>query len=509
MITSADSLADNYQQQADVVIVGSGAGGATAAYYLARSGIQVVVLEEGQRHHAPNFQKDPWLAAERMYRDKAAFFTIGTPPIPLPLGRALGGTTTINSGTCFRLPKEVFSRWKREYGLTGFSYEELIPIFEEIEHYLHVYDTPLEQMGANNRLFYLGAKKLGMTPKPIRRNASGCRGAGLCVFGCPNQAKQSVDLNFVVDASKLGAHFITSARVDHILVKNNVAGGVSGKWLNKEGKEQGRFTIQAPVTILSAGAIYTPYLLLQNKLANGSGEVGKNLRLHPAAKVVALFEEDIKSWQGVPQALYVDDYASEGIMFEGFFLPPSFLSIALPFTGIELKEYMSQYNKMAGFGVMVTDTSQGRVYRGWGGRPLLIYHLNATDTARFVKGIEIATRVYLEAGARQVLLPIHGMPPIEHADQLAGLQRATIRPADLELSAFHPLGTCRMGDDPKRSVVNAWLETHQVKNLYIADASVFPGGLGVNPQITIMAFAARTARHIANWLHAGTHRKSQ
>jgi choline dehydrogenase-like flavoprotein len=496
MIIDAAILDDGYEAHADAVIVGSGAGGAPMAYHLAAAGMKVILLEEGRKNETADFNKDVWKAAEEMYRNKAAFFTIGTPPIPLPLGRTLGGTTTINSGTCFRLPEKVFNKWKKEYGLSGFEYEELLPLFYDLEQYLHVCATPFELMGANNKLFFEGAKKIGLSPKQLKRNQRNCQGGGICVFGCPHGAKQSMERNFIPDASKQGALIITSARVEKILTKQNNACGVAGHLLNGERKPEGKFIIHAPIVVLSCGAVFTPYLLLKNKLANSSGQVGKNLRVHPAAKVIAFFDEEIRSWQGVPQALYVDDYSSEGIMFEGFFLPPSFLSIALPASGHLLKEYMSQYNKMAGFGIMVTDSSSGRVRVGFGKQPLLTYNLNDEDKRKFLKGIEIACRVYFEAGAKKLLLPIHGVPPIENTEQLGILATKKIKSSDLELSAFHPLGTCRVGDDSKTSVVNSSLETHDIKGLFVADASVFPSGLGVNPQISIMSFSIRAAINI-------------
>jgi choline dehydrogenase-like flavoprotein len=496
MIIDSNTLDNDFFAEADAVIIGSGAGGAPMAYHLASSGLKVILIEEGRKNHAPDFNKDVWKAAEEMYRDKAAFITIGTPIIALPLGRTLGGTTTINSGTCFRLPQTVFEKWKNQYGLTGFEYSDLLPIFEDIETYLNVVDTPFELMGANNRIFAEGAKKLGLSPKPLKRNQRDCHGSGICVFGCPRGAKQSMERNFIPDAIKAGATVITSAKAEKILEKNGKAEGISGSFLDADRKARGKFTIKAPIVILSAGAIFTPYLLLKNKMANRSGQVGKNLKVHPAAKVIAFFDDEIKSWEGVPQALYVDDYSHEGIMLEGFFLPPAFLSFALPASGHQLKEYMSEYNKMAGFGIMVTDSSSGRIIKGVNDSPFVLYNLNREDTDKFIKGIEISCKVYLKEGARKILLPIHGIKPIENENDLKALRSKKIVPGDLELSAFHPLGTCRMGDDPKKSVVNPFLETHDVKGLFIADASVFASGLGVNPQISIMGFSIWAAMNI-------------
>ena len=183
-------------------------------------------------------------------------------------------------------------------------------------------------------------------------------------------------------------------------------------------------------------------------------------------------------------------------MFEGFFLPPAFLSFALPASGMDLKKLMANYSKMAGFGIMVTDSSHGKVIAGIDKLPMIFYSLNKTDTAKFKQGIEIAARVYFEAGAKKVLLPLIGFGEVNHPDELKILRETEIKASQLELSAFHPMGTCRMGDNPKTSVVNPFLETHDIKNLFIADASVFPSSLGVNPQVSIMAFSLWAAENI-------------
>lgn len=499
MITTGSTFGKQYTDTADVVVVGSGAGGAPMAYQLASAGLKVILLEAGEAVQTEDLNKDVWKSTEKLWLDKAASFTVGTPPIVLPLGRNLGGTTTINSGTCFHLPEKTFSNWKRSAGLTGFEYADLVPYFNLLDQYLNVTEVPYELMGANNQLFAEGATKLGLSPKPLRRNQRNCQGSGICVFGCPRGAKQSMDKSFLPDASKAGAQIITGATVSHISTENGKATGVSGFFGKNKDNSTGIFAIKAAKVVISCGAIYTPSLLLKNKIANSSGLVGKNLRIHPVSKVLAFFDKPIYAWRGVPQALYVDDYAHEGIMFEGFFLPPAFLSVAIPATGLKLKEYMAKYNQMAGFGIMVSDSSHGRVRLGWGGgTPLMTYNLNTEDTQKFIKGIEIAAKVYLAAGANQVLLPIHGIPPIIQEQDLAILKTARISAADLEISAFHPLGTCQLGDNPRKSVVNNLLQTHDIQNLYIVDASVFPTGLGVNPQITIMAFSLRAADHIVS-----------
>lgn len=495
-IIDTRELGSTLRLQADVVIVGTGAGGAPMASRLAQAGWRVVVIEEGRHYQATDFNGDPVQATRELYRDLSLTATLGTPPVPLPLGVAVGGTTLINSGTCFRTPEPLFDEWKRSVGLGDLRYQDLLPHFDAIEQTLHVADTPFELMGRNNQLFAKGAQRLGYSGRPLRGNRKDCQGAGVCVWGCPNGAKQSTNLNYVPQALAAGAQVYTSARMSRVLLSKDSqqAVGIEGDLLDDRREPRGRFQVDAPIVVLACGAIGTPHLLLRQGLANRSGEVGKNLRLHPCAKVVALFDEPVESWNGVPQSYLVDEFANEGILMEGFWVPPGFLSIALPAFGERLKNLMSDYRHMAGFGVMVSDTSAGRVRAGPGGRPLMTYSLNRDDTATFAKGIARACEIYFAAGAREVLPPVHGVPSLKSLDDLATLERRRIHASDLELVAFHPMGTCRMGDDPRKSVVNAQLESHDVRGLYIADASIFPSSLGVNPQISIMAFSSLAAQ---------------
>lgn len=490
------TLGPTLHVQADVVIVGSGAGGAPMARELARAGWRVVVVEEGRHYTPQDFQGDPVTATRELYRDLSLTATLGTPPIPLPLGMAVGGTTLINSGTCFRTPETLFDDWKRSVGLGDLRYADLLPHFDEVERTLHVADTPFELMGRNNQLFALGAQRLGYSGRPLRGNRRDCQGAGVCVWGCPNGAKQSTNLNYVPQALAAGAQVFTSARMSRVRLSRDGhhASGIDGVLLDDARAPRGSLRVDAPVVVLACGAIGTPDLLLRQGLANRSGEVGKNLRLHPCAKVVGLFDEPVESWHGVPQSYLVDEFAVDGILMEGFWVPPGFLSIALPAFGERLKSLMHRYRHMAGFGVMVSDTSAGRVRPGPAGRPLITYSLNRADTAAFAKGVARACEIYFAAGAREVLPPIHGLPSVTTVEQARAIEQRRLRASDLELVAFHPMGTCRMGDDPRRSVVNAQLESHDVRGLYVADAGIFPTSLGVNPQISIMAFSSLAAQ---------------
>jgi hypothetical protein len=241
--------------------------------------------------------------------------------------------------------------------------------------------------------------------------------------------------------------------------------------------------------IVACGALQTPGILSRSGVR--APALGGNLAIHPATAARALFDEPIDMWRGVPQSYYVDEFAPEGIMLEGIAGPPDQLAMSIQSSGARLREAMADYPRTSQFGVMVADSSRGRV-RTIAGRPVVRYDLNARDTARFKRGLEHLAEIYWAAGAREVAVPIRGVPVLRDGDS-GPLERARVRPRDLYALAFHPLGSARAGADPAASVVDGEGAVHGAAGLHVVDASVIPGSPGVNPQITIMALASRTA----------------
>ncbi len=225
--------------------------------------------------------------------------------------------------------------------------------------------------------------------------------------------------------------------------------------------------------------------------------MGSNLTVHPGARVGAFFDEDIEMWKGVPQNYLVDEFKGHGIVFEGVTVPPAVGAMGLPFFGRKHKELMENYGRVSTFGIMVSDKPSGRVLCV-GGRPVYIYNLGKEEALRMRDGAVRLAEIYFAAGAKRVFPGIAGMDEMSSPDDLKKLSEMNVKPSMVESMAFHPLGTCRMGEDPRASVVNSRCETHDVKNLYIVDGSVIPSSLGVNPQLTIMAIATHVANYIAN-----------
>jgi choline dehydrogenase-like flavoprotein len=488
----------DHVEECDAVVVGSGAGGAVVAKELAEAGLGVIVLEEGGYFTRADFAGPPWERFLRLYRAGGTTVALGVPSIPLPLGKAVGGTTLVNSGTCFRTPDRVLERWGSEWGIEGIDPATMRPFFERVERILHVRPVPEELLGPNARVFRRGVEALGLHGAPIARNIDGCRGCGVCAFGCPSDAKQATHLSYLPRAQRHGASIYARCRAERILIEGGRARGVVAALLDPETEEpRAALSVRAKVVVLAAGAVHTPLLLLANALGNRSGQVGRNLRIHPAAGVAAWFDEEVYSWRGTLQPYYVDDWhASHDIMIEVTSSVPGVGAGTMPGTGLAGKEILARYPHLASAGLFVSDTSSGRVRRLPSGEPLVTYRLNRRDARKLVRGIVHVAEIFLAAGARRVYTGLPGLAFVERPEELEELREEAVRPGALRLTAFHPVGTARMGADPARCVVDPWGEVHGVAGLFVADASVLPGCPTVNPQVTIMAFATRTADHL-------------
>ena len=490
-------ISDGHTQSVDVVVVGSGAGGAVAAATLAEAGLDVIVLEEGP-HVDPkkDFAGPVFRRLEKLSRENATSLIWGRPPIPLPLGRVVGGTTVINSGTCFRAPDRVLDRWATEYGVTGARPDELAPHYKPIEEFLNVRPVPWELLGANGMAAHKGAVALGYSGGPLLRNIADCHGCGQCVFGCPTDAKQAMHVSYLPRAQRAGARVYSGCRVDRVLMDNDRATGVSATILGADNKPQGEIRIDARHVVVSAGAVHTPGLLTSSGVPDPAGQTGRNLRIHPATGVAGLFDEGWTSWKGTLQSYYIDEFFdSHELMFEATTAVPGVAAGSVSGIGAEAMAELSDMSRMATLGFYVSDTSAGRVRRMRNGRTLVTYRLNSLDTKRMGIGLAKAAEVLLAAGAKRVHVGLPGVKQVSSREDLAQLERR-IRPDHLRLTAFHPMGTARMGADPTRSVVGSYGDHHHVDRLWVADASVFPSCVAVNPQMTIMAFAKRTAERI-------------
>jgi choline dehydrogenase-like flavoprotein len=499
MIRENRDIKGHVNIEADVCVIGTGAGGAVVAKELAEKGIKVVVLEEGSLFTSKNFNQDPGDMMGMMYRESGTTMTLGLPPVSITLGKAVGGTTIVNSATCFRTPREVVEKWAMDYDCAGLDYDALTGYFDKVEKEINVTELTEDILGNVYQIVKRGAKALGYEVKPLKHNVKDCKGAGSCQWGCVEDAKQSMDISYIPKAVAAGADIYANCRATKVNFENGRVTGVEGLIVDPStNRRRYRMKVKAGIVCLAMGSLMTPAFMLKNRLANTSGQVGKDLTIHPCGRIVAEMEEEVNGHYGVSQGGYIDVFRDEGIMLEGIFVPPAVMVMALPGVGEEHKYLAKHYKNLAAFGVLICDSTRGYVKPGNFGYPFhAVYSMNQEDTEKLHKGLVITAELFLAAGAKRVFTGCFTMPVVNNKEELHRFKNLKVKPWHFEVMAFHPLGTCRMGNDPRKSVIDINLETHDIKGLFIPDGSPFPTSLGVNPQVTIMAFATRCADYIS------------
>ncbi len=477
---------------ADAVIVGSGAGGAMVARALARAGVDVVVLEEGRRWTVEEFRSThPIERYAGLYRGAGATVALGRPSVVLPVGRAVGGTTVVNSGTCFRPPVAVQRRWRDEFGLGIADPDRLGPRLDDVERMLQVAPVPLDIMGRNGRLLLDGAASLGWQASPIPRNAPDCEGCCQCAIGCPRNAKFGVHLNALPQACAAGARIISHARVERVLHGHGRARGVRAR--RPDGTA---LDVLAETVIVAAGATETPGLLRRSGIGSHP-RLGQNLALHPATMLAGRFDDDVVAWHGVLQSAAVHEFhESDGVLIEATSTPPGMGSMVFPGYGAELLGWLDRAPQVATFGAMVADRGVGSV-SSVRGQTLVRYTIDRADVAKLMVALEAMGRLLFAAGAVEVLT---GLPAAPTVTSLPALQEAlrSSNPRSLHLAAFHPTGTAAAGADQQRCPVDEHGRLRGVDGVWVADASILPGSPEVNPQLSIMAMALGVADEIAS-----------
>jgi choline dehydrogenase-like flavoprotein len=477
--------------ECDVVVVGTGAGGGVVGRELAERGLAVVYLEEGEHHRRDAFDGRSVSAHRRFYRGA---FTVGNAPMPIFMGRLVGGSTAINGGTCFRTPPSVLERWAEELGTDELGPAGMRPYFEKVERYLEVAPSPREIIGPIADFVARGCDALGWSHTALMRNAPGCDGKGFCDFGCRTDARRGTNLSYVPAALGRGALLLTGACVERVLVEN----GTRAVGVEASAGPGKTVRVRAKAVVLAGGSIPTPLLMLKQGLAETGGQVGRNLSLHPSTGYAAVAEELIRGPSHIPQGYGCDEFQSEGFMMLAAQPDYNVGGLIFPLSGQRLMEALDQLEHMASFGLLIRDqTPNGRVWRDVGGLPAVTYNFGPEDVRRVHDCTVRMAEMSFAAGARRVYPFVLGHPPIDTRADLDAFRRERLKPADFIWTSYHPLGTARMSRDPSTGVVDRDHAVHGYEGLYVVDGSSVRGPLGVNPQLTIMALATRAAEKIA------------
>lgn len=499
MIVRAPDYRAGQTFECEVAVIGTGAGGAAVGATLAEAGVDVVMIEEGSWH--PTSSMNPYLAQSlpRLWREAGTTMIYGKSTFLYAEGRCVGGSTVINGGMTYRPPESVLATWQRdispELGADG-----LAPYFERAEADMSAKPQAAYSIGGDNRIMSEGAERLGWRHSKNHRNQDRCVGANNCILGCPTGAKQSTLLSYMPRAMRAGARALTELRATRLWIERGACVGVEGRIIDPATMRPGatvRVRARSGV-VVAGGAVQTPHLLLRHRVGRRSGQLGRNFVTHPNAKILAVYPRDVRGWQGVSQWGQVREFHDDGIVFAENMAPPGAVAAAIPAHGRAAFRAMQRYNQMVLTGVLVEDSGAGRIFRGPLDMALPTYSIRQEDLQRFLRGLRYLATLHFEMGAELLYLPIQGMHEVRSVDALRGLDPTRVRIGDIELFTPHLMGTARMGPRPDQDVVDLSGQAHDLPGLYVADASLFPTPIGVNPQITISALALRVADRLAD-----------
>ncbi len=487
--------------KADAVIVGAGPSGLVAGTILAESGWDVIIVEAGRFWHHESFQRRQSWAAKYLMQEQATRIMTGNAFIPVASGRGVGGGTLVNSAICFRAPKWVLDEWVEEWGLDYFEESQREALFAEVEEVIGVEPTSPDVAGENSMIARKGFDALGVDHGFMPRNAPGCVGCGTCQTGCPVGGKATADLTWLPRFLRAGGVLYADTRAEEIRVHNGRAIGIDAVMYDPEDNgEQAVFSIDADRTLVAAGAIDTALILQRQQLADSSGHLGNNLRVHPTCGVVARFDNrDIRLWSGATQGYYAHHPHNRDILLETFSASPDVFMTQMGTVGeIDPGEFLRTFRHLAACGLLLRDSSSGSVRPGDDGTARIRYRVGRRDVQKLRAGLYTVIDMFYEAGSRAIMPMVDGTRYFS-THRLARQHVAARNAAsNFSLYSSHPMGTCRIGDDPDRCVVRPEDgQTYDVEGLHVVDSSLFPTAMGANPQVTIMAQALALGRRIA------------
>ncbi len=505
LILPAATLDPETTLPADVVVIGSGAGGAPLAATLAERGFAVAIVEEGPYLPRSAFSGSAQRRMLTLWRRSGMQISRGNLPLSIPTGRLVGGSTAINSGTCLPPPDAILQHWRNDLGFPDdFAPGRLAPYVEAVLRELQVTPADERYLGPVAEVVGRGADALGLGHGPLPRNAPGCDGQGTCPVGCPTDARRSTNVSYIPRALAAGAHLFTGFKMTRILRRGRRVIGIEARGRGAQGAPR-LLRLQARAVVLSCGTLATPLLLRANGLRLPA--LGRNLSVHPAlgmfARLPAAASGRLPPWRSIPQGYGVSPFADPRLRAEGFYAPPDLSAPAYPFVGADLTRWMDNQRQIVQFGFMLHDRNVGRVSADAAGQPRIHYDLPADLVPLFARGAALLAELLLRGGAEEVMTGIAPLPVVRSVAAARDLATHGLRPGDFQAMAFHPLGTARLGSDPAHAATDFEHRVFGSDNLYVVDGSSVPTALGVNPQITIMALATRAAELLAERLATG------
>jgi choline dehydrogenase-like flavoprotein len=500
-VVDGELLARDVDEEFDYVVVGSGAAGAVAAHTLAKGGFAVAIVEEGPWVKTREFNETVYDAFKRMFRDAGTQVLEGHAFMPLIQGRCVGGSTVMNSAIAWRTPEDVLDEWRGRFGLGDtISAAALEPHFDALERDLNVHAVEDDALGENSRKFLEQGEKAGLRPSRMRRYERGCKGSGRCVTGCPNAAKQGMNVSYVPWALALGARVFASCRVDAVEIRGGRAVGVRATTTSSEPGLATRRAVRLRArrgVFVAASTVQTPNVLRRSGIR--SRDLGKHFQVHPGVGMGGVFDQPVSMHVGATQgAESIQLRRTDRLKFESIAMQPELAAVRIPGVGSELMRRFDDFANLAVWAVLVRSEAEGTVSPGWGGHDRVKFSMTASDMEHIRKGTSTIARMMFEAGAREVWPGVFGLPHVLRSmDEVRLLEQGPVDARAYSFIATHLFGAARMGSDPRASVVGLDFQTHEARGLYVVDSSVFPTNLGVNPQHSIMAVSRLAATRAA------------
>ena len=506
----ASTLLKNHALEADVVIVGTGAGGGVTADILSDAGLRVVLVEEGPLRSSSDFRMREADAYPELYQESAARKTADK-AINILQGRSVGGSTTVNWTSSFRTPPSTLEFWQRQFGLRQLGVQAMDPWFAAMEHKLSIrnWDTP---PNANNGVLAVGAQKLGVDFGHIRRNVKGCWDLGYCGMGCPTNAKQSMLVTTIPAALRRGATLYSRLRAERLRFDGDRATVLDCAALGQDGIHPSghRIQLRARHFVIAGGAIGSPALLLRSGVPDPYRLVGKRTFLHPVVISSALMPDKIRGYAGAPQSIYSDHYLHQapvdgplGFKLEAPPLHPVLFSTTLQGYGEGHARLMREFPNVNALLALLRDgfhpeSKGGEVRLADGGQPILDSPLNDVIWEGARRALLAMAEIQFAAGARWVT-PVHETTPgySTWAEAKLAIAELPLKPLLCRVVSAHVMGGCGMADTAVRGVVDHRGRHFWLSNLSIHDGSVFPTSIGANPQLSIYGLVARNASLLA------------
>lgn len=503
MIYHGHEIKDSLTLKADAVVIGTGAGGATMGAHLAEAGMKVVMLEKGGWYTAKDFsQREEDMAAK--IEGERALLASQDGSMAFTFATCVGGSTVHYWADHFRTPGDRMKLWETEHGVEGMSEETLLPHHLELERMLNVHVADERHTNRNNWLIKAGTEAMGYHGEFVTQARKDCIGCGFCMMGCSYNRKQSMLITYVPRALKAGADIYSDARVDRILTKGGRAVGVEGAIVDRETKKpRVPLRIEAPIVVLAAGAIASPIIWLRSRLPDASGWAGCNLVVNPGMAVYGKFAEPVNFHTNIPTAYAVKGfrnatydgsrYVEGGYLILSNQLHPGYAAALSPAFGETVHSFMRDFNYYASTYSVIDETHTGQITLD-GDEPVYDYRVRDVDLLKSRDFLVKSARILLAAGAERIIIPDNQGTVLRDEKEINRFEKEyEVRPNGIIMAGPHLLGTLRMGGSPKTSVVNSQCEAWGTKGLYVADGSVFPTSISVDPSASIMARSLLTA----------------